>query len=131
MRAGGIIGVHEVLFGFPYQTVRLKHESIAREAFGSGANFALGELKTKEIGFYSMEDLVGKLFVEANKEYISQKMLLYHQRKNSLKEYGSTSKWLRSDVFLSKFINCKGIEENPRDSTVGSSLCHLRPINRC
>jgi 4-hydroxy-tetrahydrodipicolinate reductase len=33
IRAGGIIGVHEVLFGFPNQTVRLKHESISREAF--------------------------------------------------------------------------------------------------
>ncbi|MDD2852666.1 MAG: hypothetical protein PHY09_12320 [Desulfuromonadaceae bacterium] len=27
IRAGGIIGVHEIIFGFPYQTVRLKHES--------------------------------------------------------------------------------------------------------
>uniref|UniRef100_UPI00404A8F0B dihydrodipicolinate reductase C-terminal domain-containing protein n=1 Tax=Candidatus Planktophila sp. TaxID=2175601 RepID=UPI00404A8F0B len=72
VRAGGIIGVHEVLFGFPFQTVRLKHESIAREAFGSGAKFALGELQSKEIGFYSMEDLIGKLFVEANIEYITE-----------------------------------------------------------
>ena len=72
VRAGGIIGVHEVLFGFPFQTVRLKHESIAREAFGNGAKFALGELQSKEIGFYSMEDLIGKLFVEANIEYITE-----------------------------------------------------------
>jgi 4-hydroxy-tetrahydrodipicolinate reductase len=72
VRAGGIIGVHEVLFGFPFQTVRLRHESIAREAFGNGAKFALGELQRKEIGFYSMEDLIGKLFVEANIEYITE-----------------------------------------------------------
>ena len=81
VRAGGIIGVHEVLFGFPYETVRLKHESIAREAFGNGAKFALGELKTKEIGFYSMEDLVGKLFVEANKEYISENVAVPSKKK--------------------------------------------------
>jgi 4-hydroxy-tetrahydrodipicolinate reductase len=72
VRAGGIIGVHEVLFGFPFQTVRLRHESIAREAFGNGAKFALGELQRKEIGFYSMEDLIGKLFVEANIEYLTE-----------------------------------------------------------
>jgi 4-hydroxy-tetrahydrodipicolinate reductase len=72
VRAGGIIGVHEVLFGFPYQTVRLKHESIAREAFGNGAKFALREVSSQKFGFYSMEDLVGRLFLEANKEYISE-----------------------------------------------------------
>lgn len=58
IRAGGIIGVHEVLFGFPYQTVRLKHESISREAFGNGILFATENLKDKPVGFYSMEDLL-------------------------------------------------------------------------
>ena len=69
VRAGGIIGVHEVLFGFPYQTVRIKHESIAREAFGDGASFALKELHKREFGFYNMEDLVGRFFVDANSHY--------------------------------------------------------------
>ena len=69
IRAGGIIGVHEVLFGFPFQTVRLKHESIAREAFGNGAKFGLKEILKREIGFYNMEDLVGKYFVDANIQY--------------------------------------------------------------
>lgn len=69
VRAGGIIGVHEVLFGFPYQTVRIKHESIAREAFGNGARFALKELQKRNPGFYNMEDLVGKYFVDANSHY--------------------------------------------------------------
>lgn len=58
VRAGGIIGVHEILFGFPYQTVRLKHESITREAFGNGVLFAVENLKGKPKGFYSMEDLL-------------------------------------------------------------------------
>jgi 4-hydroxy-tetrahydrodipicolinate reductase len=58
VRAGGIIGVHEILFGFPYQTVRLKHESITREAFGNGILFAIENLKDKPKGFYSMEDLL-------------------------------------------------------------------------
>ena len=74
VRAGGIIGVHEVLFGFPFQTVRLKHESIAREAFGGGATFGLKELQKREVGFYNMEDLVGKFFVDANSHYATDKI---------------------------------------------------------
>lgn len=58
LRAGGIVGVHEVLFGFPYQTVRLKHESIAREAFGTGVLFAVKHIQDKPNGFYAMEDLL-------------------------------------------------------------------------
>ena len=69
IRAGGIIGVHEVLFGFPFQTVRLKHESISREAFGNGAKFGLMEIQKRDIGFYNMEDLVGKFFVDVNSKY--------------------------------------------------------------
>jgi 4-hydroxy-tetrahydrodipicolinate reductase len=63
IRAGGIIGVHEILFGFPYQTVRLKHESISREAFGNGVLFAAENLLKKDgIGFYTMEDLLRPFF---------------------------------------------------------------------
>ena len=74
IRAGGIIGVHEILFGFPSQTVRLKHESISREAFGNGAMFALKELQKREIGFYDMEQLVGGYFIDANKQYIQENL---------------------------------------------------------
>jgi len=58
VRAGGIIGVHEILFGFPYQTVRLKHESITREAFGNGVLFAASHIADKDVGLYTMEDLL-------------------------------------------------------------------------
>ncbi|MDD5094238.1 MAG: dihydrodipicolinate reductase C-terminal domain-containing protein [Dehalococcoidia bacterium] len=58
IRAGGIVGHHEILFGFPYQTVRLMHESISREAFGNGALFAARSVVTKGNGLYSMEDLL-------------------------------------------------------------------------
>lgn len=58
VRAGGIIGVHEILFGFPYQTVRLKHESISREAFGNGILFAIENLPSEKIGLFTMEDLM-------------------------------------------------------------------------
>lgn len=58
IRAGGIIGVHEILFGFPYQVVRLRHESITREAFGNGILFAIENLIGKAKGFYTMEDIM-------------------------------------------------------------------------
>lgn len=62
IRAGGIVGVHQVLFGFPNQTVRIKHESITREAFGGGILFAMKNLKGKPNGLYSMEDLMQPYF---------------------------------------------------------------------
>ncbi|SDS44842.1 4-hydroxy-tetrahydrodipicolinate reductase [Pseudomonas oryzae] len=58
IRAGGIVGRHEILFGFPYQTVRLSHESIAREAFGNGVLFAARNLLQRGPGFYNMQDLL-------------------------------------------------------------------------
>ena len=64
VRAGGIIGTHEILFGFPFQTVRLKHESISREAFGNGALFAVEHLLQQPVGFYRMEDLMRPYFIE-------------------------------------------------------------------
>ena len=42
------------------QTVRLTHDSIKREAFGTGAIFALGELAACDIGFYTFDDLLMK-----------------------------------------------------------------------
>jgi 4-hydroxy-tetrahydrodipicolinate reductase len=62
IRAGGIIGVHEILFGFPYQTVRLRHESISREAFGNGVLFAMDNLRSKPAGLYTMEQLLQPYF---------------------------------------------------------------------
>ena len=58
IRAGGIIGKHEIICGFPYQTVRLTHESISREAFGSGAIFVAQNLISKGKGYYSFEDIL-------------------------------------------------------------------------
>ncbi|MGG7035901.1 MAG: 4-hydroxy-tetrahydrodipicolinate reductase [Flavobacterium sp.] len=63
VRAGGIVGKHEVIFGFPYQTVRLIHESISREAFGNGVIFVAENLKDKQTGLYNFEDLLSPYFV--------------------------------------------------------------------
>lgn len=61
LRLGGIVGHHEVIFGFPHQTVRLTHESIRREAFGTGAAFALSHLADCAKGFYTFDDLLLRL----------------------------------------------------------------------
>jgi 4-hydroxy-tetrahydrodipicolinate reductase len=61
LRLGGIVGHHEVIFGFPHQTVRLTHESIRREAFGTGAAFVLEQLATCDNGFYTFDDLLLRL----------------------------------------------------------------------
>ena len=61
LRLGGIIGHHEVIFGFPHQTVRLIHNSIERRAFGTGAVFALNQLSQCQNGFYTFDDLMMRL----------------------------------------------------------------------
>ena len=68
LRLGGIVGHHEVIFGFPYQTVRLIHNSIERRASGTGAAFALTQLAECEPGFYTFEDLMSRL---ARRELLS------------------------------------------------------------
>ena len=58
LRLGGIVGMHEVIFGFPHQTVRITHNAIRREAFGTGAVFALHALSQCPPGLYSFDDLL-------------------------------------------------------------------------
>jgi len=65
IRAGGIVGKHEVLFGLPNQTLRIKHESITRSAFGRGALAGAEWLTECPRGFYTMEQLLATRFREA------------------------------------------------------------------
>jgi len=58
VRAGGIVGKHEIIFGFPFQTVRLIHESISREAFGNGVLFVAENILNKKKGLYKFEDIL-------------------------------------------------------------------------
>ncbi|MFY9161497.1 MAG: dihydrodipicolinate reductase C-terminal domain-containing protein, partial [Paludibacteraceae bacterium] len=64
IRVGGIVGKHEIVFGFPYQTVRLIHESISREAFGNGVLFVAENLTKKSHGLYNFEDILMQHFKE-------------------------------------------------------------------
>lgn len=58
IRAGGIVGKHEVLFGLPNQTLRLIHESNSRSAFGRGAVFASKWVVNMPPGLYDMESII-------------------------------------------------------------------------
>lgn len=58
IRVGGIVGKHQIVFGFPHQTIRLIHESISREAFGNGALFVLENLANKSVGYYNFEGIL-------------------------------------------------------------------------
>ena len=68
IRSGGILGVHEVLFGYDNELLRLRHESINRKAFGAGALFAAKALLNKRKGFFKMEDILEPYFNEPNKK---------------------------------------------------------------
>lgn len=63
IRVGGIVGKHEAIFGLPYQTLRLTHESISRSAFGTGAIFAGKWLIQKPAGLYTMEQMFYEKFM--------------------------------------------------------------------
>lgn len=63
VRAGGIVGKHQVIFGFEYQTIRLIHESISREAFGNGVVFVAEHIINREKGFYQYEDIFEPLII--------------------------------------------------------------------
>lgn len=62
IRVGGIVGKHEIIFGFPYQTIRLTHESISKAAFGQGAIFAAKWMINAPLGIYSMENIITDMF---------------------------------------------------------------------
>ena len=62
VRVGGIVGTHEVIFGLPHQTIRIKHESLSRAAFGQGAMYAAKWIMKKEKNMYSMENAITSFF---------------------------------------------------------------------
>lgn len=62
IRAGGIVGKHEIIFGLPNQTLRVTHESISRASFGQGAIFACQWIHNRDFGMYTMEEIMIELF---------------------------------------------------------------------
>lgn len=59
IRAGHIVGNHEVIFTGNGETIRLRHEVTDRAIFARGAVQAALWLSKKPAGFYSMDDVLG------------------------------------------------------------------------
>ncbi len=58
IRAGGIFGMHNVIFANDDEILELKHTALSRRAFARGALIATEFIFKKEKGLYSMLDLL-------------------------------------------------------------------------
>jgi 4-hydroxy-tetrahydrodipicolinate reductase len=59
VRAGGIVGEHEVLFGAENEIIRLSHSALDRAIFAKGALTAALWAAGQKPGLYSMADVLG------------------------------------------------------------------------
>ena len=59
IRAGSIVGEHEVIFAGQGETIRLRHSVTDRRIFARGAVDAALWLQDKPAGFYGMDDVLG------------------------------------------------------------------------
>ena len=57
VRAGGVVGKHEVLIAGEDDRITISHESFSRRVFASGAIQAINFIKGK-VGFYEMRDVL-------------------------------------------------------------------------
>ena len=57
VRAGGIVGVHEVLFASDHDEVTITHRSESRQAFAAGAVDAAHWIATRR-GYFTVEDMI-------------------------------------------------------------------------
>ena len=58
IRAGNIVGEHEIIFASNEEVITLKHEATSRRVFADGAIRAAKYLIKKDNGLYNMHDLV-------------------------------------------------------------------------
>ena len=58
LRAGDVVGEHELIFGGPAETLRLKHRAVSRSVFAVGAIRAARWIVKQEPGLYSMEHML-------------------------------------------------------------------------
>lgn len=70
IRAGGIIGVHTVLFSGNFDEIEITHRSYSREVFAEGALRAAKFIVNKQ-GFYSMEDVLAQENKEKGKKNLT------------------------------------------------------------
>ena len=60
VRAGNIVGEHEVLFALGNEHITISHSALSRELFADGAVKAAAFLIGKEPGLYSMKELLAE-----------------------------------------------------------------------
>lgn len=58
VRAGTIVGEHEVIFGGKDEIIKISHSAMSKEIFATGAINAALFLSEKESGLYSMKDML-------------------------------------------------------------------------
>ena len=61
VRAGSIVGEHEVIFGGRNENITLHHSALSREVFADGALKAASFLKGKGAGMYNMSDMLSEI----------------------------------------------------------------------
>ncbi len=59
VRAGSIVGEHEVIFAGKDEVVRIHHSAFSRDVFAKGALSAANYLIGKSAGYYNMENMLG------------------------------------------------------------------------
>jgi|AGTN01.1.fsa_nt_gi dihydrodipicolinate reductase len=72
VRAGGYIGVHEVLAVGEFEKISISHESFSRRAFAQGALMA-AEFVMNRKGWYYMEDVIDIYSILRKNEYLETK----------------------------------------------------------
>lgn len=58
-RGGDVVGVHDVMFAGPGETLTLSHQGFDRSIYASGALAAAHWAKSQKPGLYSMRDVLG------------------------------------------------------------------------
>ena len=59
IRGGNIVGEHSVIFAKNDEIIEIKHEALSRKIFSDGSVKAIGYLKDKKPGMYTMKDVLG------------------------------------------------------------------------
>ncbi|MEO0212286.1 MAG: 4-hydroxy-tetrahydrodipicolinate reductase [candidate division WOR-3 bacterium] len=57
-RIGGVFGEHVLLFSNEGEVIEIKHKALSRKVFAIGVLKAIEFIKDKEIGFFTMSDLI-------------------------------------------------------------------------
>lgn len=77
IRAGGIIGHHQVMLAGEFDKIEISHQSFARTAFAMGALKAIKFIHNK-VGFYEMDDVLDLKNVIM--KYLEQESIIRKQR---------------------------------------------------